>query len=261
MPELPEVEVCRRYVEKHAMRQRIVAVRVPDGRILRNVSAAALSKRTRGRSFVRTRRHGKHLFVELDRDGWVHLQFGMTGDLSYYSGDKQPRFSKVIFDFVRDRHLAFEDARLFGGVSLVEDPEKVIAARRLGVDPLDRRFTTAAFRSTLRGRKGAIKPVLMSQTVVAGLGNLYVDETLYQISMHPGRLIDDISDAEVGELVRAIRRVLKVTITRHESGRELPRSFLTLHRSELERCPKCGGAIARTVFSGRTTYYCRSHQQ
>jgi formamidopyrimidine-DNA glycosylase len=146
MPELPEVEIYRRYVEKHALRQRIEGVRVPDRRILRGVTAPALDRALRGRRLVSTRRHGKHLFVEVERSEWLYLHFGMTGDLHYYSDGETPRFSKVILDFARNRHLAFEDARLFGGVSLVYDPDELIVSKRLGADPLDETFKPAVFR-------------------------------------------------------------------------------------------------------------------
>jgi formamidopyrimidine-DNA glycosylase len=261
MPELPEVEIYRRYVEKHALRQRIERVRVPDRRILRGVTAPALDRALRGRRLVSTRRHGKHLFVQVERSEWLYLHFGMTGDLHYYSDGETPRFSKVILDFTRNRHLAFEDARLFGAVSLVHEPEEFIARKRLGADPLDETFKPALFRDALRARRGAIKAVLMSQLVVAGLGNLYVDETLYQTSIHPLRPIAKLTDAEIASLHRTIKRVLNVVIERNESNRDLPRSFLTTHRAEGESCPKCGAPILRAVIAGRTTYYCDAHQR
>jgi formamidopyrimidine-DNA glycosylase len=261
MPELPEVEIYRRYVETHALRQRIERVRVPDRRILRGVTVPALDRALRDRRLVSTRRHGKHLFVEVERSEWLYLHFGMTGDLHYYRNGETPRFSKVILDFARDRHLAFEDARLFGAVSLVHDPEEFIARKRLGADPLDDGFTPALFHDALCGRRGAIKAVLMSQRVVAGLGNLYVDETLYQTSIHPLRTIANITEREIRALHRSIRRVLNVVIERNESDRELPQSFLTNHRTEGEPCPKCGAPIVRAAIAGRTTYYCEGHQR
>jgi formamidopyrimidine-DNA glycosylase len=260
MPELPEVEAYRRHLDSHALKQRIQRVHVPDRRILRGITMPALERGLLGRRLVSTRRHGKHLFIEVERSNWLYLHFGMTGDLHYYRGGDAPRFSRLILDFPRDRHLAFEDARLFGRVSIVTEPDDFIARKRLGPDPLDRSFTPARFRALLRTRRGGIKGLLMSQTVVAGLGNLYVDETLYQTSIHPRRPVARISDTEIAALHRAIRRILNLVIERNIADRELPHSYLTPHREDDIPCPKCGSPIVRSVVAGRTTYYCSSHQ-
>src|ERR1043166_9717320 len=134
MPELPEVELYARYFARHALQQRIARVRVLDERILGAVRKDAFSRALRGRAFTRVRRHGKHLFA--DAGGvWLHLHFGMTGDLSYYS-DAPPRFARVIFDFDGGAHLAWEDMRLFGVVDTVSDPDTFIHLHALGRHPL-----------------------------------------------------------------------------------------------------------------------------
>lgn len=261
MPELPEVEIYRRHVERHALNQRIVDVRVLDRRILRGTTAAALRRALTGRRFVATRRHGKHLFVSSTGGSWLYLHFGMTGDIHYYEGNEEPRFSKVIFDFSKRHHLSFEDARLFGAVSLIDDPDDFIRARRLGSDPFEPHYRSTTFRNALRPKKGAIKSLLMSQTVVAGLGNLYVDEILYQTSIHPLRRVTQLDDREASSLFRVMRRVLRMAIERGEDGRPLPSSFLLPHREEDTPCPRCGAPIRRAVVAGRTTYFCSGHQR
>ena len=260
MPELPEVEGYARYFAQHALRQRIVRVDVRDERVLA-VRKEQLARALRGREFTRVRRHGKHLFAEAGKQ-WLHLHFGMTGDLAYYRDKSdEPRFARVVFHFDNGAHLAFEDMRLFGVVDLTPSPDVYIEEHILGPDPLDASFTLSRFREIVAKRRGAVKSMLMSQDVIAGMGNLYADETLYQSSIHPRRPVDRLRDDEVRAIYTSMRRVLRDVIMRREKGGEWPRSYLTMHREEGERCPRCGGTIARTVVFGRTTYYCKSHQR
>jgi formamidopyrimidine-DNA glycosylase len=261
MPELPEVETYRRYFAKHALHQRIARVDVRDERILGQIRAETFVKKLRGREFAVTRRHGKHLFADAGA-AWLHLHFGMTGDLAYYrEREKEPRFAKIIFEFEGGGHLAFEDMRLFGLADLIASPHDFIAAKRLGADPLDPSFTFNKFAKLLERRKGAMKSLLMTQEIIAGLGNLYVDEILYQTGIHPRRPVDKLREAEKRAIFTAMRRILRETIARHGREAELPGRYLIHHREEGERCPRCGGTIRRTVVFGRTTYFCGKHQK
>ena len=261
MPELPEVETYTRYFARHALGQRIERVDVRDERILDGVRKETFVRKLTGRTFTEVRRHGKHLFANAETT-WLHLHFGMTGDLaSYRDAAKEPRFAKIIFAFEGGAYLAFEDMRLFGLANLVDDPDAFIAERRLGVDPLDRSFTYARFASLLERRRGAIKSLLMSQDVIAGLGNLYVDETLYQTGIHPRRPVDRLTDAEKRAVHTTMRRILREVIARHGREAELPTRYLYHHRELGTRCPRCGGTIKRAVVFGRTTYFCGKHQR
>ena len=260
MPELPEVETYARYFARHALHQRIARVHVRDERILGEIRKETFTRKLRGRAFTAVRRHGKHLFANAGGT-WLHLHFGMSGDLAYYRGGDEPRFAKVVFDFEGGEHFAFEDMRMFGVADLVDDPDAFIRERGLGPDPLSRAFTAKRFAAMLHKRRGAIKSLLMTQEILAGLGNLYVDETLYQTSIHPRRPVDRLSDAEVRAIHAAIRRILRAVIARHARESELPRAYLFHHREEGERCPRCGGTIRRTVVFGRTTYFCGKHQR
>lgn len=260
MPELPEVEIYCRYFARHALGQRMTRVRVLDERILGDVRKAAFTRALAGKTFAGVRRHGKHLFA--DAGGvWLHLHFGMTGDLAYYDDDPPPRFARVIFDFENGRHLAFDDMRLFGVVDLTPAPDDYIAGHGLGPDPLDTKFRLADFRRLVAKRRGAVKALLMSQEVIAGVGNLYADEMLYQTAIHPRRAVDKLSGLEVRSLYAAMRRILKGVIARKARGASYPARYLIPHREEGERCPMCGSTIRRTVVFGRTTYYCGKHQR
>lgn len=264
MPELPEVEIYCRHFATHALQQTIERVRILDDRILGDIRREKLASALRGRMFTTVRRHGKHLFAEAAVTGqpsiWLHLHFGMTGDLAYYR-DEEPRFSRVVFDFDNGAHLAFEDMRLFGVVDVANDPDAYIAGHRLGPDPLDPSFTLRRFRTLVAARRGAVKSLLMSQDIIAGIGNLYADETLYQTSVHPRRAVDRLSGAEVKAIHTAMRRILREVIARKSRRAGYPPRYLIHHREEGDRCPRCGGPISRSVVFGRTTYFCGKHQK
>lgn len=264
MPELPEVEIYCRYFATHALQQTIKRARVLDDRILGDIRKEKFAGALRGRMFSQVRRHGKHLFAQTTDNGrpatWLHLHFGMTGDLAYYQ-DEGPRFARVVFDFDNGSHLAFEDMRLFGVVDLTSDPDVFIAEHHLGPDPLDPSFTLRRFRTVVAQRRGAVKSLLMSQEIIAGIGNLYADETLFQTAIHPRRAVDQLSDAEVKSIHAAIRRILRDVIARKTRRADYPPRYLIHHREEGDRCPRCGGAIKRSVVFGRTTYFCGKHQK
>lgn len=261
MPELPEVELYTRYFAKHALGQEVARVRILDERILGDIRPEAFARKLRHREFSQVRRHGKHLFADAGA-AWLHLHFGMTGDLAYYrEASEQPRFARVVFDFANGAHLAYDDMRLFGVVDLTPDPETFIAAHALGPDPLDPRFTLAAFRRLLAKRRGAIKSLLMTQEVIAGMGNLYADEVLYETSIDPRRPVDRLGEGDVKHLHTALRRLLRETIARKARGAGYPPKSLILHREEGDPCPMCGAEIRKTVVFGRTTYYCGKHQK
>lgn len=258
MPELPEVETYARYFAKHALAQRIRRVDVRDERILGGIRKDAFVRKLKGRAFRSVRRHGKHFFADAEA-GWLHLHFGMTGDLAYYRDEDAPRFARVVFDFDNGAHLAFEDMRLFGVVDLIKDPDAFIRERNLGPDPLDPKLTIARFAEILEGRRGAIKSLLMSQDILAGLGNLYVDEILYQTGIHPRRPVHKIRDRKA--LYETMRRILRESVAHRANYAEFPQESFFHHREEGERCPRCGGTIRRTVVFGRTTYFCAKHQR
>lgn len=257
MPELPEVELYARYFAQHALRQRIAMVRVLDERILGEVRREQFVRALRGHAFTRVRRHGKHFFADAG-SVWLHLHFGMTGDLSYYRDDAPPRFARVIFDFDGGAHLAYDDMRLFGVVDVTGDPDAFIAEHRLGPDPLA--LSLGGFRKIFANRRGAVKSLLMSQEIIAGIGNLYADETLFQAAIAPRRPADRLTPAEVKTVFTTMRKILRTTIERKARGEDYPPPYLIHRRDEGARCPRCGGMIRKSVVFGRTTYACARHQ-
>jgi formamidopyrimidine-DNA glycosylase len=257
VPELPEVEIYRRYFARHALGQPVASVQVTDRRILHRATVPALRKALVGSSFHHTRRHGKHFFAQADT-GWLYLHFGMTGDLHYGAA---PKFSRLIITFENDAVLAFEDMRLFGRVGVVRDPDQFIREHRLGPDPLDPTFGAGGFAELLGRRRGAVKSLLMNQRNIAGLGNLWVDEILYQTGVHPRRSVEKIGRTKRQEMFRVMGRILNSAIERQERAASYPKNWLIENRDEGAECRRCGGRITRTVVFGRTTYYCAAHQR
>ncbi|HKB80569.1 MAG TPA: DNA-formamidopyrimidine glycosylase family protein [Thermoanaerobaculia bacterium] len=254
MPELPEVELYARDFALHALHRTIAGVRVLDPRIAGTRDFALL----RGRSFRSVRRHGKHLFADAGVV-WLHIHFGMTGGLGAFLDEAPPRFARLVVDFQDGSHLAYADMRLFGVVELTASPEAFVREHRLGPDPLEIRLPE--FRRRMAGRRGRIKALLMSQRVIAGVGNLYADEALYRASIEPRRAADRMTAEQTRRLFAAIRAVLREAIAFKSRGGDYPARWLVPHRAEGDRCPRCGGTIRRDVVGGRTTYWCARHQR
>jgi formamidopyrimidine-DNA glycosylase len=147
-------------------------------------------------------------------------------------------------------------------VGLVSDPDSFIARKRLGLDPLDQSFGRASFEQRLAGRQGSIKAVLMNQTVIAGLGNLWVDEILFQSGIDPRAAAERLSAASRKRMFDAMRRILRIAIARQEPDRPMPSHYLIENRAVGAACPRCdSGRLRRTIIAGRTTYFCPAHQR
>jgi len=259
MPELPNVEVFRRYVNATSLHEKIKSVEVRNEKILGGLSVHRLQRTLKGHTFESTRRHGKNLFVELDGGGWMLMHFGMTGSLAYFkSPDEEAPHSRLLFAFEHGYHLAFDCQRMFGKVDLVEDSEDFAREKELSPDLLQ--LDADSFRGRFEGRKGDVKAALMNQKVLAGIGNIYSDEILSQAQLHPRASVAQFDGPTLRKLHTEVRRVLKMAIEREANRQKLPDPFLLSHRREGERCPRRNGKIQKTKAAGRTSYYCPTCQ-
>jgi formamidopyrimidine-DNA glycosylase len=267
MPELPEVENYRRYLNDHALRQRIAEVRVSERRVLRNTTPEKLARGLAHHELTQTRRHGKHLLVALDGDeGWLALHFGMTGRLAYFDDPRaDPDNDRVRLDFENGSHLAYVDARMLGSVELAADIDAFIEHRNLGPDALSDDLDEAAFDELLATRRGGIKSALMDQSLIAGIGNLYADEILFQAKLHPLARTQDLSPAERKRIHTKMREILQTAINSGAGSKgfykRLPKSFLIPHRAAGATCPRCGGTVEMITAAGRSTYFCGACQR
>lgn len=261
MPELPDVEVFRRYLEGRGVGREIETVHVRDERLLEGVSASTLRRHLKGNALGRTRRHGKLLFVDLEgADRVLLLHFGMTGSLSHYEEEDEPEHTAILLDFEDGSHLAYRNQRTFGKVSLVEDVDEYLDEEGLGPDPLADDFDLRDFRERLEGRKGSIKSTLMNQKVLAGMGNIYTDEVLFHAGVHPEAETQKLSSDTVGDVWRALKRVVERAIEAGVDVEEMPGTWLIGHREEGSECPRCDGTVKKEKIGGRSTYYCSSCQ-
>jgi formamidopyrimidine-DNA glycosylase len=261
MPELPDVELYKRYLDRHALRQTIADVAVNDARILHDLPAETFVARLRGNRLESSRRHGKHLLVRLERGGWLTLHFGMTGSLVHFrDGDDDPPYDRVRFDFAGGGHLAYVNRRMLGRVGLTEDADAFIQAEELGPDALDPALDLEALARALAGRRRDVKSVLMDQALIAGIGNIYADEILFQARLHPQTPASSLDERQRAALFEQIRAVLETAIERGAGAEQflerLPEHYLLPHRDKGGKCPRCGAAIATLKSGGRTSYFC-----
>lgn len=261
MPELPDVELFKRHLDETCLGRTIRRVTVNDARVLSGISASELGRRLRGVRLTDSRRHGKHLLVGVDPPRWLTMHFGINGSLGHFvEGESDPPYDRVRFDFVDGHHLAYINPRLFGGVGLVTDADAFIAEQGLGPDALDPRFNLAAFERALAGRKRDVKALLMDQAVIAGIGNIYSDEILFQARIHPRTRSDRLTGEAKKSLFNRIKEMLQTAIDAGAGAERLvdrlPKTFFIPHREKGARCPRCGAEIQTVKFSGRTAYYC-----
>jgi formamidopyrimidine-DNA glycosylase len=261
MPELPDVETFKRVLARSALRKTIERVVVSDKRILGKLAATTFVSRLQGARLVAARRYGKHLLASIDRGGWLTLHFGMTGALHFVpKPDQEPPFTRVRIDFAGDGSLACTNKRMIGRVGLIENAADFIAAEKLGPDALDRRFDFPAFKAAVLGVNRDVKSVLMDQQIIAGIGNIYSDEILFQARINPAAPTDKLTPNQIKQLFLNMREVLNTAIA-HGAGSEqfterMPKGALLPERKKGGHCPRCRSLLKAFKIGGRTTYCC-----
>jgi formamidopyrimidine-DNA glycosylase len=258
MPELSDVEGFRRYLARYATGKPIDRVEVLDPAIARNRTPAALSRALDGNEFGDPRRHGKWLLVDAGAATCL-MHFGMTGLLHWSAARAAPHPHDRILFHLRGGTLSYRDMRRFGGVWLARTEDEVAAVTGpLGPDALS--VSLPVFDELLEGRRGALKPALMDQTLVAGLGNLLCDEILWQARLNPRERVSGLSVRQRHRLYATMRAVLREA-NRHARVPPLE-GWLTGVRDERDaRCPRCGRRLLRATIGGRTTRWCPYHQR
>jgi formamidopyrimidine-DNA glycosylase len=260
VPELPEVETYRRTLERHASGETVSAVVVRDAGVLSGITPHRLHRALRGRTLRAALRHGKIVFADLGPGPWLVLRFGMTGDLvPLGKGDPEPRFARVLFAFDGGKAVAFSDSRKFGSVALARSPATYLAAGLVGPDALS--VPPAAFAARAALRRAPIKAVLLDQSLLAGVGNLYADEALFQAGLHPATPAERLGPERLRRLHAVVRRVLARALALEVDWSRLPRSWLLRVREAGGPCPHCGGPLARATIGGRTAIFCPRRQR
>lgn len=267
MPELPEVETTRRGIAPwiEGVRVRAVTLRQP---MLRRPVPRALALELPGRVVLATERRAKYLLFRTDGDRTMMLHLGMSGSLRVLRAAAAPGPHDHLDIALESGHtLRFHDPRRFGSADWVAgDPLRHPLLAHLGPEPLGPEFTPAYLAAACRGRKVAIKQLIMNGHIVVGVGNIYASEALFHAGIHPARAAGRISATRLAGLVTAIREVLAAAIRQGgttlrdfawgEGQRGHFRPELAAYDRAGEPCLRCGGTIRAFVQGQRSTYYC-----
>lgn len=191
----------------------------------------------------------------MEDSGWLVLHFGMSGRLQYAkSSAALPQDAELLMQFDSAAALAYIAPRKLGRIGWTEAPDDFIASLGLGPDALSVDYAT--FWDMARGRRGGVKAWLMDQSALAGIGNLYSDEILFQASVHPRQAVAELGDEQLKVLHRTMRRVLNQATDARADPDAMPRSFLLPHRHVGGRCPRCGERLSQIKAAGRTAFFC-----
>lgn len=305
MPELPEVEYTARQLREAIVGATIINAHVFWERTIGHPPLPAFLAVIAGRGILDVRRRGKLLILDLDGDLLLTIHRRMTGNLLLLppgwqldislregdplawntrgpairrgdrgdmpdAGDRETSYCRACFAFADGRLLLYTDPRKFGRIELWPRARETEALHGLGIEPLSSEFTVEALSKRLVGRTGALKPVLLNQAVIAGLGNIYADEALYAASLHPLRPVSSLSAREIGLLREGIVSVLTLGIehggTSFSEYRDLwgeageHYSHVRVYQQDGKPCKRCGTIIERIVVAQRGTHYCPTCQ-
>ena len=263
MPELPEVETTINELRPQLTGLRVKSVEVLVPKTIETPSAGEFIAELKGRTITNLSRRGKHLVFTLDDHRVLIVHLRMTGSLLIKtSSDLPDKFVRVIIRFQNGTALHFRDVRRFGRMWLVDDEVEVVG--KLGIEPFSSEFTPGFLKNILKGRQTPIKSLLLNQTLIAGIGNMYADEALYHARLHPLRPAGSLNKAEISALHEAILHVLRKGIKNKGASTDTyfrpsgdkgaaHLEFQVAHRRG-QPCP-CGGTIERITVQQRGTFF------
>jgi formamidopyrimidine-DNA glycosylase len=270
MPELPEVETISRLLCQGGQDQpsivgcRVIGADLLWQRTLAEPTPVEFAARLIGQEIVDVGRRGKYIFLRLTRD-WLFFHLRMSGDLLVKPITSAPEtHDRLRLKLTGHIQLVFNDARKFGRVWLVDDIERIVGG--LGPEPLDENFTAHALFERLQASRRQIKPLLLDQSFLAGLGNIYTDEALNMAKIHPLTSSNSLDEGQAGRLLTSIRAVLRDGIARNGAsidwvyrGGDFQNYFRVYQRTGLP-CPECGTPVARIIVGQRGTHFCPTCQ-
>ena len=275
MPELPEVHTIVNDLNVAGLvGNTITAARVFWQRTIAFPSPGAFCRTIKGKKISAITRRGKYLVFDFENSHHLLIHLRMSGRIHLVEADsKRLEHEHVILSFDDGKQLRFHDTRKFGRMYLVDDPEKIL--NKLGPEPLAGDFTLKKFTGRLNKRKRLLKPLLLDQAFLAGLGNIYVDEALWEAKIHPCRIASSLSNAEIQSLHRAIPKVLKrgiknlgttlgtgktnfYSVARRRGQNE--ETLKIFRRTGLD-CPRCRTTVERIIVGQRSTHVCPKCQK
>lgn len=256
MPELPEVEAAVRVLRKYVVGRTIATMQLLHPALQRRITPARL-RALQGARIARVERRGKHQLIHFDDGRLLLAHFRMNGDWAYSStADALPRFARATIDFTNGARAILVDSRALGTIEL--HAAGALPDLGLGPDAASRAWTPTQLAAALAKRKGPIKPALLDQKLVAGLGNIYGSEALWRARIDPRAACNTLNAAQVSALRKAIAYVLR----RAKGSRYTDDDTVTLDVYDREAlpCRHCETPISRFVQAGRSTYHCSSCQ-
>ena len=290
MPELPEVETIRRDLTKAVLDKKISGLQILKTASIK--SSLSNFKRVLLKSrFKNIDRIGKLLIFELPKDNFLLCHLKMTGQLIYadktslvagghslsgknlndqVGGTLPNKATRIVIDFTDGSHLFFNDQRRFGYLKIVDGLELEKIKETYGIEPLQANFTLPNFIKALKRHKN-IKAVLLDQSLIAGIGNIYADEALFDARLNPARSAESLSLADCRRLLNSIKKLITKAITERGTtfnnyrdgagGRGNFVKFLKVYGRKDEHCPRCRGPIKKIKLAGRGTHYCPNCQK
>jgi formamidopyrimidine-DNA glycosylase len=277
MPELPEVETIRRELEREVVGKRIKTVEVTGARsVRRHASVDELPERLEGHKITGVERRGKYLLLRLDSGDLLVVHLGMSGQLLRANGrEPLPKHTHVVLTFTQSGQLRFCDPRTFGEIFVTTPDELTQEAPELadlGPDPVETPISWTTFAERLLTRSTKLKPLLLDQRFLAGLGNIYTDEILWAAGLRWDRPANSLSSQEIRRLYRALVETLHDAV-KHR-GSTLPdqqyvglngkpggyQEYHKVYNREGQPCRRCRHPIERAKVAGRSTFYCPACQ-
>ena len=264
MPELPEVETIARTLQPDLIGKTILSAEVRWARTLATPSLIQFKKQIAGQKILDVSRRAKYLILNLeDYNLLIHLR--MSGDLMIREGKIIPeKHDRLLLNLSDHHYLAFNDTRKFGRVWLTDQPEEILG--KLGPEPFGKVFTAQWLFENLHARKRSLKPLLLDQTFLAGLGNIYTDECLHIANLHPLASSNNVTKEQATALHKAIRAVLKEGIRRNGAsidwvyrGGEF-QNYFRVYGRDGQACSVCGTTIQKLTVGQRGTHICPTCQ-
>ena len=274
MPEMPEVEIIRRYLDTQVAGKTIMNLDIRLPRMIKWPDVEGFRALVTGRTIKAMNRRGKYLLMELDNDSKVVFHLRMTGRLVYEpTGDTSDHHARVIFHLQDGASLVYGDTRTLGTIHGLKPQElgMLKGLAEMGPEPLSAEFTAEYLYKTAKQRKVAIKSFLLNQKYIGGIGNIYADEALFLAGIHPLRPANSLTQAECSSLWESVNKVIAAGIAdggttfrdyqNGEGGKGSHQEHLYVYGRKGEQCRNCGAVIERITVGGRGTHFCPKCQE
>ena len=274
MPEMPEVEIIRRYLDTQVAGKTIMNLDIRLPRMIKWPDVEGFRALVTGRTIKSMNRRGKYLLMELDNDSKVVFHLRMTGRLVYEpTGDTSDHHARVIFHLQDGASLVYGDTRTLGTIHGLKPQElgMLKGLAEMGPEPLSAEFTTEYLYKTANQRKVAIKSFLLNQKYIGGIGNIYADEALFLARIHPLRPANSLTQAECSSLWESVNKIIAAGIAdggttfrdyqNGEGGNGSHQDHLYVYGRKGEQCRNCGAVIERITVGGRGTHFCPNCQE